>query len=90
MGYKSWRDDPNMMSKTTYKKRFAFWQIVCEDGTKIWWKNYYSVYRHWATSYFTPIGTNPGMFSEDMEYHTDYVGRITEAEYLVRKLSESL
>ena len=83
MAYQSWRDDPGLSSFNTYKKRFAFWPVICEDGTKVWWKNYYSTYRHWNVEYLI------GDHSEDRRHHVDFTGHITEAEYIVRKLTEN-
>jgi len=77
----SWRDE---LSHTThYKKVFAVRSVICSDGTKVWLKNYYKKYRIWG---HMPADS----FSKRDYSHTDFVENITEAEYIVRKLAESL
>ncbi len=76
----NWRDDGGLVHKPLYKKRWALRPITCADGTRVWFKSYYSYYRLWATSHFE---------SEDYQ-HKDFIENITEAEYIVRKLADSL
>lgn len=83
MAYCDWREDPGMQSYTSYKKKFATFPVVTIDGQKIWWESYYIFYRHWVNSY-------GGEINHDKQNHRDRIGNISEAEYLVRKLSESL
>lgn len=75
----NWRDDPSLRSIIEYKRHFAFRRVICHDGTKVWLKFYYAKYKNWGTDW-------------DFEYglHTDFIENITEEEYVVRKLSESL
>lgn len=84
MAYKSWRDDPGLTSHNVYKKRFAYWPVVSSDGIKIWWDNYYAIYTYWMADHGSKI------FHEDSMTHNEFNCYITEAEYLVRKLAESL
>jgi hypothetical protein len=72
----NWRKDPNMVSKTFYKKKFALFPKKCEDSETVWLKNYYKKYERWGHG-----------FGEDTG-HTDHVENITEAEYIVRRLKE--
>ncbi len=76
----NWRDDKGLVHQPLYKKRWALRPITCADGTRVWLKSYYSYYRLWSTSHFE---------SEDYQ-HKDFVENITEAEYIVRKLADSL
>lgn len=77
----NWREDAGMSSKIEYAKKFAILPIVCQDGTKIWMKPYYRVYQRW--------GKFIAAFNdESYGIHTDRLGNITEAEYIVRKLTE--
>lgn len=78
MAHKTWRDDAGMNSELRYKKHFAYRPIITEEGVKVWWKNYYSVHRHWWAAY------------ENGMHHVEKAGYITEAEYLVRKLTEGI
>jgi hypothetical protein len=73
---KDWREEVDC--KNIYKKKYAFWPVTCMDGSRIWRVHYYRHYHFWVASYAADSG------------HTDYVGKISEAEYLIRKLSEVL
>ncbi len=85
MSYNDWRDDPGLKSHTEYKKRFAYFPVKCSDGTSVWFKKYYSKYKSWGMSHGVDL------FEGDEYYlHTDFIEHITEAEYIVRKLSENL
>ena len=76
----NWREDPGLSSYTEYKRRFALWPVNSADNQKLWFKYYYSMHRIWTHS-----------FSQEMPYlHADFVENITEAEYIVRKLSGKL
>ena len=76
----NWREDPGLTSYIKYKRKFAFWPKNSADN-KIWFKHYYSVHRIWTHSYDKLC----------VEYlHDDFVENITEAEYIVRKLSGKL
>lgn len=78
----TWRDDPGMVRSVVYKKRFAFLPTTCLCGTKVWLKYYYRRYELWSH------GSNK--IYDDGDAHTDYIGNITEEEYMVRKLAETL
>lgn len=75
-----WRNDPSLTSMTVYAKKFALLPKVCDDGTKIWFKNYYVRYVYWG---FKGIP-----FDNLNELHRDKHESITEAEYIIRKLIE--
>jgi hypothetical protein len=77
----NWRNDPNMVSTTFYKKRFALFPIMSIDGEKVWLKNYYKKYILWGHSgqYLHPGGAYG---------HIDFIEDISEAEYIVRRLKE--
>jgi hypothetical protein len=77
----SWRVDPNMTSKSFYKKKFALFPIKCFDGEKVWLENYYKKYTIWGTGGHWP--DNGGDYG-----HTDFIEDISEAEYIVRRLKE--
>lgn len=83
MSYTNWRDDPGLQPQTQYKKKFAFFPVACTDGTKVWFKHYYKKYMMWGRDF---SGINNG----DYHYHVDLIECITEAEFIVRRLSEKL
>jgi hypothetical protein len=77
----NWRDE--LTSYPLYKKRFAIMPTECSDGTKVWFKFYYSKYNIWTVSHGHKI------YEDDNYYHhADFVERITEAEYICRRLIE--
>jgi len=80
----SWRNDPGLSSVVEYKRRFAYLPVTCADGTRIWCESYYKKYLHWGHSHGNKI------FDDDDYGHTDFVENITEAEYIIRKLAETL
>lgn len=81
----NWRNDAGLNCFDDYRRKFAIWPVTCSDGTKVWLKHYYKMYKNW-------------MYGDDIvdkytgkEYlHTDYVEAITEAEYIVRKLRDGI
>jgi hypothetical protein len=75
MAKKNWRDDGGLISTIRYKKSFAFMPVDL-DGDKVWLKVYYKKYQNWKA----PYGGGNG--------HTDFIENITEAEYIIRKLTE--
>lgn len=75
----NWRDDPGMFSTTSYKKKFALLPVLCHDGSKVQFEFYYKKYQSWSTKHY----------AED-HAHIDFIENITEAEYMVRKLAETL
>ena len=84
MSYNNWRDDPGLESQTEYKRRFAVLPVRCSDNTLVFFKHYYSKFIHW--------GYRHGKYDNLNDYylHTDFIENISEAEYIVRKLSENL
>lgn len=76
----NWRDDGTLVHRPFYKRKWAFRPITCSDGTKVWFKPYYSYYRIW----------NNDRVSSERYNHTDFIENITEAEFLVRKLADNL
>ena len=80
----SWRDDSSLISKSFYKKRFAIWPVTCADSSRVWLKVYYKKYQRWSHDCVSDAGYG-------VEYsHTDFVESVTEDEYLIRKLAETL
>jgi len=80
----NWRNDPGISSVVEYKKRFAFTPVKCSDGTRIWWEPYYEKFLTWSAGHGR-------VFNDDDEYgHRESVEYITEADYIIRKLSETL
>lgn len=77
----SWRNDPNMISKSFYKKKFALFPVKCFDGEKVWLKNYYKKYTLWGLD-------NNWRDFEGFYGHTEFVENISEAEYIVRRLKD--
>ena len=74
-----WRNDPQLKSMTCYKKRFAFFPVKCIDGTVVWMKSFYKKYQKW---YYKSFNEN------DPDLHTDFLGNITQDEYIIIKLTE--
>lgn len=82
----NWRNDPGLSCIIEYKKRFAFFPVKCADGTKVWFRHYYKKYELWSHNH-----AGSGSKYRDSDYlHTDFIENITEPEYIVRKLSETL
>ena len=80
----SWRDDPGMSRARVYKRRFAYLPVNCTDGTRVWLKFYYKSFDYWSH------GQSNKIFNDDDHYHVDLLGNISEEEYIVRKLAETL
>jgi hypothetical protein len=85
MTYNNWREDPGLKSQVEYKRRFAILPVMCSDGISMWFKPYYSKYKHWG--YGPPLYTDK---LDNYNLHTDFIENITEAEYIIRKLTENL
>lgn len=81
----NWRNDPGLKSVVIYRKKFALLPVVCQCGTKLWLKTYYKKYVYWGMR-------SVGHLDIDNEYnlHCDACENITEAEYLVRRLTEGV
>lgn len=78
---KNWRDDPGLIFKSFYKKKFAILPVVCSDGLRVWMTVYYKKYVYWGRE---------GV-PEHSEYgHIDFIEDISETEFIVRKLAENL
>lgn len=76
----SWRDDESLSSRTAYKRKWALFPVECKNGEKVWLDHYYTVHRLWGSTY-----------TDDRNYsHKDFLGNITESEYIVRKLADNL
>lgn len=78
----NWRDEPGLGKAVLYKRRFAIFPTECMCGSVIWLKFYYKKYEIW--------GMRSGKIYNDDYAHTDYIGNITEEDYLVKKLAETL
>lgn len=76
----SWRLEAGLTKKSVYKKKFAIIPRMCSDGTRVWFKPYYKKYEIW----------NHPVASEHALGHKDFIESITEEEYIVRKLAETL
>ena len=77
-----WRNDPGINSTDVYKKKFALFPTKCADGTSVWLKYYYVKYTYWGyKSFIVAIG------KLDHELHRDKIENVSEADYIVRKLT---
>jgi hypothetical protein len=78
----NWRDDTGLSSHLRYERKWALLPVIC-SGEKVWLKHYYSVTRKWCNKHVVDpdIGNNS---------HEDFIGNITEADYIIRKLAENL
>jgi hypothetical protein len=83
----NWRNDPGLTSKNMYKKKYALFPTKCEDGTVVWLKNYYVKYRYWG---FRRAITAADIADYRDDLHEDKCENITEAEYIVRRLTEGI
>lgn len=80
-----WRNDSGLSSTPKYKKKFAFFEVKCSDGSKVWLRNYYKKYLVWSTD-----DMHIRLTHDDGYFHTDFIENITESEYIIRKLAENL
>lgn len=78
-----WRDEPGLVSTNKYSRKFAYTPIKCSDGQDVWFKYYYKHYRVWTCH---PVSS----FDEQYYSHEDFIGNVSEEEYIVRKLAETL
>ena len=78
----NWRNDPGLSSYVEYRKKFALWPVICLDNTQVWFQYYYKKYEHWSH------GGTSKVFDDDEYAHTDFIGCLTEADYIVRRLTE--
>jgi hypothetical protein len=74
----TWREDSSLVCTTIYKRRFAFFPVTVTGGT-VWLKFYYKKYNIWKHQHKMA----PGVHSELDE-------KISEDDYIVRKLAETL
>lgn len=78
----NWRNDPGLVSKPEYRKKFALRPVICSDGTKVWLEYYYKKYELWSHGDDAP-------YYDDGYLHTDFIENITEAEFIIRRLTEN-
>ena len=78
----TWRDDGGLVKCSIYKKRLAIWPTVCSDGKKVWLGIYYKKYNIWSYDRALLDTTEYG--------HTEFVETVSEEDYIVRKLAETL
>jgi hypothetical protein len=79
----NWRSDSGLTAVSLYRKRFALFPVKCSGGESVTFKFYYKKYTIWTHG-------NPSNLIEDTYRHTDFIENITEAEYIIRKLAETL
>lgn len=79
----NWRDDTGLEAHIIYKRKWALTPVVCTDGEKVWLDHYYTVQRLWCSKHVDEYDIRNNS-------HKDFLGNITEAEYIVRKLAEKL
>lgn len=80
-----WRNDHGISSKSVYRRKFALAPVKEVGGQYIWLKFYYKKYTIWAHRPSNKIFDN----DEDY-YHRDFNENISEQEYMIRKLAETL
>ena len=73
----NWRSDPGLSFKIEYIKTFALFPKVCSDGTSVWLNYYYKKYEHCSCGDFKGVYV-----------HTDFIEDVSEAEYIIRRLTE--
>lgn len=78
----TWRDDSSLSSTTTYKKKFALFPVMTSGG-RVWLKFYFKKYVTWHHKF--------GKYNHGGDKgHTELVELISEEDYIVRKLAETL
>jgi len=77
-----WRDESGIKFRTVYKRKFAWIKVKCSDGSSVWLKPYFKKYLLWSSVY-----VEDDMFDDS---HRDFIENISEEDYIVRKLAESL
>ena len=78
-----WRDEPGLVSTNKYSRKFAYTPIKCSDGQTVWFSYCYKHIRTWTCGM-------PTTFEDQYYSHDDFIGYISEEEYIVRKLAETL
>lgn len=73
----NWRCDSTLACRNVYKRKFAILPVDCVGGDRVWFEYYYAKYQIWHYSSDTTT-----------DLHTDRHEDITEAEYIVRRLTE--
>jgi hypothetical protein len=81
----NWRSDPGLTSTIIYKKKFALYPVKCHDGTQVWLDHYYTKYQYWG---FRGAVSISDIDNIKHNLHEDKLENISEAEYIVRKLTE--
>jgi hypothetical protein len=76
----TWREDTSLVCTPSYKRKFALFPVQVTGG-KVWMKFYYKKYNHWHHRF-------GGRFLEGA--HVELAELISEDEYIVRKLAETL
>ena len=85
LSIESWRNDQGLENKSIYKKRFSVIPVKCSGNVLVWFKFYYKKYTIWYNS------NNNNISIDNLEYyHIDFNENITEEEYIIRKLRETL
>ena len=69
----NWRLEAGFSYIIKYKRRFALWPAKCLDGTTIWFNFYYKKYELW-------------LVDEYRDSHTDFIGNLSEADFIIEKL----
>ena len=80
----NWRHEPGLVCTPEYRRKFAILPVKCVDGEVVWLKHYYKKYKHWT---HMRIGK---VWSGEDFVHTDFIERVSEADYIIRKLAENL
>ncbi len=76
----TWREDSGLTYTRIYKRRFAFLPVSVTGG-KVWLKFYYKKYNIWGHRF-------AGDLMEGA--HPELDEKISEDDYIVRKLAETL
>jgi len=77
----NWRHDPSLSSRSEFKRRFAFFRVECADGSKVFFEFYYKHYIVWDYVHTLPQD------DKSRYLHTDFYENVSEADYIIRKLS---
>lgn len=83
----NWRNDPGLTSTAIYRKKFALLPHKCQDGTYVWLTHYYTKYVYWGFRRAIAAVDIAG-YRDDL--HEDKLEDITEAEYIIRRLTEGI
>lgn len=74
------RDDAGLSCTKVYKEQFAYLPTKLDTGVRVFWQKYYTIQNIWDS----------GRWRETDYGHPDKPEKLDEADYLFRKLADTL